>query len=94
MTICGSFSQSNIPNGQQDAVADGYKNNIPPPINVTQMQDADGTWTVTAQWPPCPSDTTTTHSPNNTLATANPVLQGCSTLSDGQDRVSLATPMS
>lgn len=65
MTICGSFSQSNIPNGQQDAVANGFKNNIPPPTSVTKIQDPDGSWTVTAEWPPCASGTNVSHSPNN-----------------------------
>jgi hypothetical protein len=65
MTICGSFTQTGIPNGQQDAVADGYRNNIPPPTSVTKVQQPDGTWTVTAEWPPCPSGTTVTHSTNN-----------------------------
>jgi len=63
--VCGTFSIQNIPNGQQDAVANGFQNNIPPPTQVTKTQAADGTWTVTAQWPPCPDNTTTTHSADN-----------------------------
>jgi hypothetical protein len=43
MTICGSFSMSGIPNGKQDAIVKGYKDNIPPPTSVTKVQNADGT---------------------------------------------------
>jgi hypothetical protein len=65
MTICGSFSMSGIPNGKQDAIEKGYRDNIPPPTNVTKVQNADGSWTVTADWPPCPDGTTVTHAANN-----------------------------
>lgn len=60
--ICGTFSMSSIPNGQQDAIYNGYMNNIPAPTSVTKTQAADGTWTVTAVWPACPAGTTTSHS--------------------------------
>ena len=65
MSICGSFSISAIPNGQQDQVIDGYRNNIPPPDSVTSAQQPDGTWTVTAQWPPCPPGAAVVHTANN-----------------------------
>lgn len=65
MSICGTFSQSGIANGQQDQVAAGYKNNDPPPISVTCSQQPDGTWTVTAEWPPCSEGVTITHTANN-----------------------------
>ncbi len=66
--ICGSFTMHGIPNGQQDDVYSGFKNNSPPPISVTKAQSADGTWSVTAEWPPCPTGTTTSHSANNVAA--------------------------
>jgi hypothetical protein len=63
--ICGTFSLASVPDGQQDAISNGFRTNVPPPTSVTQVQAADGTWTVTAQWPPCPAGTTTTHSAAN-----------------------------
>ena len=61
--VCGTFSIGSIPDGQQDAIYNGFESNIPPPTSVTKTQGADGTWTVTAVWPPCPAGTTTAHSP-------------------------------
>jgi hypothetical protein len=63
--ICGSFTMKSIPNGQEDVIYNGFMSNVPPPTHVTKTQDADGTWTVTAEWPPCPAKTTTSHSANN-----------------------------
>src|ERR1700722_17977343 len=60
--ICGTFNMANIPDGQQDAINNGFSTNVPPPTTVTKSQAPDGTWTVTAVWPPCPAETTTTHS--------------------------------
>jgi len=68
MSICGSFSMSGVPNGKQDAIEKGYRDNIPPPKDVTKVQDGDGTWTITAEWPPCPDDVTVQHSANNLAA--------------------------
>ena len=65
MTVCGSFVMTDIPDGQQDDIVVGYKENIPPPISVTKKQDPDGTWTVMAEWPACNAGTTVTHSANN-----------------------------
>lgn len=64
--VCGTFTISDIPDGQQDAIYNGFKSNVPPPTSVTKTQAGDGTWTVVAIWPPCPSSTTTSHSPDNT----------------------------
>lgn len=66
--ICGTFAMSNIPDGQQDAAYNGYSQNTPPPTSVTKVQAADGTWTVTATWPPCPADIVVAHDPQNTTA--------------------------
>lgn len=63
--ICGTFTMDKIPDGQQDSVYNGFKTNVPPPTSVTKSQNADGTWTVVATWPPCPGGTSTSHSPNN-----------------------------
>jgi len=68
--ICGSFTMNGIANGQQDAIYNGFLTNVPPPVHVTKAQSADGTWTVTAEWPPCPVGATTSHSANNVPAPA------------------------
>lgn len=68
MSICGSFTQTGVANGNQDGVVQGFKDTVPPPTNVTKKQDADGTWTVTAEWPPCAAGVVVTHSPNNVHA--------------------------
>ena len=65
MSICGTWSQSGIPNGKQDGVVKGFKDNVPPPTSVTKKQAEDGSWTVTAEWPPCEAGITVSHSANN-----------------------------
>jgi hypothetical protein len=55
--VCGVFTTSSIPDGDQDDVVDLYKANVPPPTTVTSTKQADGTWTVVATWPPCPPNT-------------------------------------
>ena len=55
--VCGVFTTSKVPDGFQGAVVALYKANDPPPTSVTSTQDADGTWTVIATWPPCPPGT-------------------------------------
>jgi hypothetical protein len=60
--ICGNFTMSGIPNGQQDAIYNGFATNDPPPTSVTKTQNKNGTWTVMTKWPPCPAGTVTTHS--------------------------------
>lgn len=50
--VCGVFTTSKVPDGFQGAVVALYKANDPPPTSVTSTQDADGTWTVIATWPP------------------------------------------
>ena len=63
--ICGSFTLDNIPDGRQDAVANGFQTNVPPPTSVAKVQNPDGTWKVTATWPPCPAGATASHDPGN-----------------------------
>lgn len=55
--VCGVFTTSQIPDGDQASVIALYKANVPPPISVTATQGTDGTWTVVATWPPCPHAT-------------------------------------
>jgi hypothetical protein len=55
--VCGTFTTTNVPDGEQAAVAALYRANVPPPTEVTSTRQADGTWTVVATWPPCPTDT-------------------------------------
>jgi hypothetical protein len=63
--ICGTFTINSVPDGQQNAIYNGFMTNVPPPTKCTKTQAADGTWTVVAEWPPCPANTTTSHSANN-----------------------------
>jgi hypothetical protein len=65
MTICGTFTMTDVPDVNADGVVKGFKDNIPPPTNVTKTKNADGTWTVVAKWPPCPDGTTVNHDANN-----------------------------
>ena len=65
MSICGTFSMSGITNGDEGKVAAAYQSTTPPPTSVTSAQQPDGTWTVTAQWPPCPAGVKVVHSANN-----------------------------
>lgn len=68
MTICGSLTQTGIENGNQDGVVQGFRDNVPPPTSVTKKQDVSGTWTVTAEWPPCASGVVATLTSNNAVA--------------------------
>lgn len=52
---CGTFTTSKIPNGQQDAVGADFQ--LDNPTTVSKTQATDGTWTVTAVFPPCPPNT-------------------------------------
>ncbi len=61
--VCGTFTTTNIPDGRQNAVVALYKANVPAPTAVVATQEAGGTWTVVAKWPPCPASTT--HDPNS-----------------------------
>jgi hypothetical protein len=65
MSICGTFTMDSIPAANVDAIVKGYKDNIPPPASVDKAQNPDGTWKVTAQWPPCAAGTAVTHSADN-----------------------------
>jgi hypothetical protein len=69
--ICGTFTMNGVPNGQQDAIVNGFQTNVPAPTSVTKTRAADGTWTITAVWPPCPTGTSTTHSPDSSSTTTS-----------------------
>jgi hypothetical protein len=56
--ICGTFTVTNIPTNEVDGVVARYQATVPHPTSVQKTQAADGSWTVTATWPPCPPNTT------------------------------------
>lgn len=61
--VCGTFSLSKIPDGQQDNVEADFKANRPPPTSTTKTRNEDGAWTVTATWPPCQEGHVASHAP-------------------------------
>jgi hypothetical protein len=63
---CGTFTISKIPANQVGAVMQQFQ--FDNPTSLTQNQAADGTWTVTAVFPPCPggSNPTTASTYSNT----------------------------
>jgi hypothetical protein len=56
--VCGTFTMNSVAAADVAAVVAGFQANNPPPTSVTKTQNADGTYTVVAQFPPCPADTT------------------------------------
>lgn len=63
--ICGTFVLDSVPDDQAESTVAGFRNNDPPPTSVDKTKNADGTWKITAVWPPCSNGVTTTHSPGN-----------------------------
>lgn len=59
---CGTFTVQKVPKDQLQQTMDLFRANKPPPTSVTSAPDGQGTNTVTAVFPPCPSNTT--HSPS------------------------------
>ncbi len=55
--VCGTFTVENIPEGNLQETIDIWLANKPQP-KVTYTRNADGTYTLTAEFPPCPEDTT------------------------------------
>jgi hypothetical protein len=51
---CGPFSRDLIPADKIKGVLHRLKTNKPPPTNVVSTQNPDGTFKVTADFPPCP----------------------------------------
>lgn len=61
--VCGTFTITQIDTQDVDGVVKRFELNQPPPLKVIKAQQADGTWTVVATFPPCPANTT--HDPGN-----------------------------
>jgi len=59
--VCGVFTVNGISDADVAGVVQRFKQNVPPPLSVTQKRAGDGTWTVVATFPPCPDNTS--HSP-------------------------------
>lgn len=57
---CGTFTVKNVPQAKLQQTTDMFKANKPPPTNVSSAPDGSGTFTVTAQFPPCPPGTSHT----------------------------------
>ena len=55
---CGTFIVRNVPADKLQLRMDLYKKNDPPPTSVTSAADGNGTYTITAVFPPCPENTT------------------------------------
>jgi hypothetical protein len=55
---CGTFTTANIPADQVNMVEGLYRAGTPAPTSVAWTQQADGSYTVTAVYPPCPPGTT------------------------------------
>ncbi|MBN9560086.1 MAG: transglycosylase SLT domain-containing protein [Alphaproteobacteria bacterium] len=55
--ICGTFATTGMTKSEADQCAQDYRDTVPAPTTVTLEQSGDGTWTVTAAWPPCESNT-------------------------------------
>jgi Domain of unknown function (DUF1906) len=70
--ICGTFTAARVPPDQLADVMQGYRDNIPAPLRVTSEADGDGTFTVTAVFPPCSTDTT--HDPIGALPAKPPAV--------------------
>lgn len=60
--VCGTFVLDNVPNSDVNMIVNGFLANIPPPTRVGKTQNDDGTWKVTAVWPPCAGGVVTEHS--------------------------------
>jgi hypothetical protein len=56
--VCGTFKLKKIASDEVDGVVERFKVNDPAPLSVTKTQEQDGTFTVTATFPPCPPNTT------------------------------------
>lgn len=54
---CGTFTTTDIPADQADAVEELYRAGTPAPTSVTRTQQPNGLYTITAVYPPCPPNT-------------------------------------
>jgi hypothetical protein len=55
--VCGTFRIRQVPAAEVDDTIALYKANVPPPTSVTSAPDGQGTFTITAVFPPCPENT-------------------------------------
>ncbi len=60
---CGTYKIDKVPAATVDQTVQMFQANVPPPTSVTKTQNPDGTYLVTAEWPPCPPNTT--HDPGS-----------------------------
>jgi hypothetical protein len=58
--VCGTFTVSKVPQSEVTNRVNLWKATKPPPTSVTSNQDPDGTYTITAVFPPCSGNTTHT----------------------------------
>lgn len=58
--VCGTFTVSKVPESQVANRVNLWNATKPPPTSVSSSQDPDGTYTITAVFPPCGSNTTHT----------------------------------
>ena len=54
---CGTFTVSKVPQATLQQTIVLFQANQPPPNSVTSAVDGQGTYTVTAVFPPCPDNT-------------------------------------
>jgi hypothetical protein len=54
--VCGTFTLRKVPEAKVARKVAMYKANVPPPTSVTSAPDGQGTFTITAVWPPCPAN--------------------------------------
>ena len=55
--VCGTFKVSKVPANKRLMTEDLFRANQPPPRSVSSVPAADGTFTVVAEFDPCPGDT-------------------------------------
>ena len=55
--VCGTFTINGVPKEKLAETSGLFEANDPPPTAVTSKQNSDGTFTVTAVFPPCPDGT-------------------------------------
>lgn len=55
---CGTFIVSKVSQAELQSRMDLFKASKPAPTSVTSSQDADGSFIITAVFPPCPPNTT------------------------------------
>jgi hypothetical protein len=56
--VCGTFTESKVPHESLDQRIAVWKGTKPPPMIVASKADGEGTFTITAVFPPCGDNTT------------------------------------